>query len=127
MFSGERNFFIAYDETRMRKPPEPQRLGWGWAPTLLSMNTGWTVGSPHPGASFDSLLDLIRAHGIRAGDVEKLTVRVAKQGADATNDNRTMPDICMQHICAVMLLEMASSPLPPLTDEKRMKDPERRR
>jgi 2-methylcitrate dehydratase PrpD len=87
------------------------------------MNTNikrWSVGSPIQ-APLDSLLDLIRAHGIRAGDVEKLTVRVAKQGANTT-DNRTMPDICMQHLCAVMLLDgivtFASS-----HDERRMKDP----
>ena len=70
------------------------------------MNTNikrWSVGSPIQ-APLDSLLDLIRAHGIKAGDVEKLVVRVAKQGANTT-DNRDMPDICMQHMCAVMLLD----------------------
>jgi 2-methylcitrate dehydratase PrpD len=124
VFSGERNFFIAYDETsRIGRSPEPQRLVQELGSTYEIMNTNikrWSVGSPIQ-APLDSLLDLIRAHGIRAGDVEKLTVRVAKQGANTT-DNRTMPDICMQHMCAVMLLDgivtFASS-----HDEKRMKDP----
>jgi 2-methylcitrate dehydratase PrpD len=31
-------------------------------------------------------------------------VRVAHQGANTVN-NRNMPDICMQHMCAVMLLD----------------------
>jgi 2-methylcitrate dehydratase PrpD len=31
-------------------------------------------------------------------------VRVAHQGAN-TVDNRNMPDICLQHLCAVMLLD----------------------
>ena len=31
-------------------------------------------------------------------------VRVSHQGAN-TIDNRNMPDICMQHLCAVMLLD----------------------
>jgi len=123
VFSGERNFFIAYDETsRVGRAPEPQRLVQGLGSTYEIMNTNikrWPVGSPIQ-APLDSLLELIRAHGIRAGDVEKLTVRVAKQGANTT-DNRTMPDICMQHLCAVMLLDgivtFASS-----HDEKRMKD-----
>ena len=123
VFSGERNFFIAYDETsRIGRAPEPQRLVQGLGSTYEIMNTNikrWSVGSPIQ-APLDSLLELIRAHGIRAGDVEKLTVRVAKQGANTT-DNRTMPDICMQHLCAVMLLDgivtFASS-----HDEKRMKD-----
>jgi 2-methylcitrate dehydratase PrpD len=124
VFSGERNFFIAYDETsRIGRAPDPQRLVQGLGSTYEIMNTNikrWSVGSPIQ-APLDSLLELIRTHGIRAGDVEKLTVRVAKQGANTT-DNRTMPDICMQHLCAVMLLDgivtFASS-----HDEKRMKDP----
>jgi len=124
VFSGERNFFIAYDETsRIGRAPDPQRLVQGLGSTYEIMNTNikrWSVGSPIQ-APLDSLLELIRTHGIRAGDVEKLTVRVAKQGANTT-DNRTMPDICMQHLCAVMLLDgivtFASS-----RDEKRMKDP----
>ena len=124
VFSGERNFFIAYDETRrIGKSPEPQRLTQGLGSTFEIMNTNikrWSVGSPIQ-APLDSLLDLIRAHGIKADDVEKLTVRVAKQGANTT-DNRTMPDICMQHMCSVMLLDgivtFVSS-----HDEKRMKNP----
>lgn len=124
VFSGERNFFVAYDEThRIGKPPEPQRLVQGLGSTYEIVNTNikrWSVGSPIQ-APLDSLLDLIRAQGIRAGDVVKLTVRVSKQGANTT-DNRTMPDICMQHLCAVMLedgiVTFASS-----HDEKRMKDP----
>ncbi|HEX9673360.1 MAG TPA: MmgE/PrpD family protein [Burkholderiales bacterium] len=124
VFSGERNFFAAYDETRrIGRAPEPQRLVQGLGSIYEIVNTNikrWSVGSPIQ-APLDSLLELIRAHGIKAGDVEKLTVRVAKQGANTT-DNRTMPDICMQHMCAVMLLDgivtFASS-----HDEARMKDP----
>jgi len=124
VFSGERNFFVAYDETRrIGKSPEPQRLVQGLGSVYEIMNTNikrWSVGSPIQ-APLDSLLELIRAHGIRGDDVEKLTVRVSKQGANTT-DNRTMPDICMQHMCAVMLedgiVTFASS-----HDEKRMKDP----
>jgi 2-methylcitrate dehydratase PrpD len=78
------------------------------------------VGSPIQ-APLDSLLDLIRAHGIKADDVEKLTVRVAKQGANTT-DNRTMPDICMQHMCSVMLLDGIVTFISS-HDEKRMKHP----
>ena len=76
VFSGERNFFIAYDETsRIGRAPEPQRLVQGLGSTYEIMNTNikrWSVGSPIQ-APLDSLLELIRAHGIRAGDVERLT------------------------------------------------------
>jgi 2-methylcitrate dehydratase PrpD len=123
VFSGERNFFVAYDETRrIGRAPEPQRLVRGLGSTYEIMNTNikrWSVGSPIQ-APLDSLLDLIRAQGIRAGDVEKLTVRVSKQGANTT-DNRTMPDICMQHMCAVML-EDGIVTFASAHDEKRMKN-----
>ncbi len=124
VFSGERNFFVAYDEARrIGRPPEPQRLLQGLGATYEIMNTNikrWSVGSPIQ-APLDSLLDLIRAHGISAADVEKLTVRVARQGANTT-DNRTMPDICMQHMCAVMLLDGIVT-FESSHDDKRMKDP----
>jgi len=48
-------------------------------------------------------------------------VRVAKQGANTT-DNRNMPDICMQHMCAVMLLDGIVT-FESAHDEKRMRDP----
>jgi len=124
VFSGERNFFVAYDETRrIGKPPEPQRLVEGLGTTFEIMNTNikrWSVGSPIQ-APLDSLLDLIRAHGIKAGDVEHLTVRVAHQGANTT-DNRSMPDINMQHMCAVMLIDGIVTFISS-HDEKRMTHP----
>jgi 2-methylcitrate dehydratase PrpD len=124
VFSGERNFFVAYDETRrIGRAPEPQRLVRELGSTYEIVNTNikrWSVGSPIQ-APLDSLLELIRAHRIRAGDVEKLTVRVSKQGANTT-DNRTMPDICMQHMCAVML-EDGIVTFASAHDEKRMKHP----
>ena len=124
VFSGERNFFVAYDETRrIGKPPEPQRLVEGLGTTFEIMNTNikrWSVGSPIQ-APLDSLLDLIRTHGIKAGDVEKLTVRVAHQGANTTDD-RSMPDINMQHMCAVMLIDGIVTFIS-AHDEKRMKHP----
>ena len=107
VFSGERNFFVAYDETpRIGRPPEKEILTRGLGSTYEIMNTNikrWSVGSPIQ-APLDSLLDLIRAHGIKADDVERLTVRVSRQGANTT-DNRSMPDICMQYLCAVMLID----------------------
>ena len=34
----------------------------------------------------------------------RLVVRVSHQGANTVN-NRAMPDICLQHMCAVMLID----------------------
>jgi len=117
VFAGERNFFVAYG-----RAPDPASLIRGLGDNYEIMNTNikrWSVGSPIQ-APLDSLVDLIREHGIRADDVEGVVVRVAHQGAN-TVDNRAMPDICMQHMCAVMLIDgkvtFASS-----HDEKRMRD-----
>jgi len=123
-FSGERNFFVAYDERhRIGRPPQTEIVTRGLGSTYEIMNTNikrWSVGSPIQ-APLDSLLELIRAHGIKADDVENLTVRVSRQGANTTDD-RPMPDINMQHMCAVMLLDGIVTFISS-HDEKRMKDP----
>ena len=119
VFAGERSFFVAYG-----RKPDPAALARGLGDNYEIMNTNikrWSVGSPVQ-APLDSLRDLILEHQIKATDVEKVVVRVAHQGAN-TVDNRDMPDICMQHMCAVMLIDgnvtFASS-----HDEKRMRDRE---
>src|SRR6266496_670614 len=101
VFSGERNFFVAYGHS-----PDPEELARDLGERYEIMNADikrWAVGSPIQ-APLDSLLELIRAHRVRAEDLERLVVRVAPQGANTT-DTRDMPDICMQHLCAVMLLD----------------------
>lgn len=119
VFAGERSFFVAYG-----RKPDAAALARGLGATYEIMNTNikrWSVGSPIQ-APLDSLHDLILEHQIKAEDVERLVVRVEHQGAN-TVDNRNMPDICMQHMCAVMLIDgkvtFASS-----HDEKRMRDRE---
>ena len=115
VFSGERNFFVAYGRT-----PEPNELTRGLGESYEIMNADikrWAVGSPIQ-APLDSLLELIRAQQIRAEEVERLVVRVAHLGANTT-DNRHMPDISMQHLCAVMLLD-GTVTFKSSHDEKRM-------
>ncbi|MGZ5144724.1 MAG: MmgE/PrpD family protein [Burkholderiales bacterium] len=123
VFAGERNFFVAYDESRRTgKPPQPERLIEELGTRFEIMNTNikrWSVGSPIQ-APLDGLLDLMRTHDIKADDVQKLVVRVAHQGANTVN-NRDMPDICMQHMCAVMLVDGIVT-FESAHDEKRMRD-----
>jgi 2-methylcitrate dehydratase PrpD len=118
VFSGERNFFVAYG-----RKPEPQMLVKRLGSTFEIMNTNikrWSVGSPIQ-APLDSLLALITEKGVRAEDVERVDIRVAKQGAN-TVDNREMPDICMQHLAAVMLLDRTVT-FVSTHDVARMRDP----
>ena len=117
VFAGERNFFVAYG-----RDPNPEVVVSGLGTTYEIMNTNikrWSVGSPIQ-APLDSLLALIEQERIGADDVEKLVVRVARQGAN-TVDNRNMPDICLQHMCAVMLLD-GTVTFKSAHDQKRMRD-----
>ncbi len=101
VFAGERSFFVAYG-----RGPDPGALVRGLGETYEIMNTNikrWSVGSPIQ-APLDCLSFLIKENSLEADDVEKAVVRVTHQGANTT-DNRAMPDICMQHMCAVMLLD----------------------
>jgi 2-methylcitrate dehydratase PrpD len=114
-FSGERSFFVAYG-----RDPKPEKLVEGLGEVYEIMNTNikrWSVGSPIQ-APLDALSLLLP---LKAEEIEKVIVRVAHQGANTTN-NRDMPDICMQHLCAVMILDGTVS-FKSSHDEKRMKDP----
>jgi 2-methylcitrate dehydratase PrpD len=115
VFSGERSFFVAY-------PGEAQALIRGLGETFEILNASikrWSVGSPIQ-APLDSLVELMKENRFAVGDVKSAVVRVAHQGAN-TVDNRDMPDICMQHMCAVMLLDGTVS-FKSSHDEKRMRD-----
>ena len=118
VFSGERNFFVAYG-----RAPRPELLVDGLGERFEIMNTNikrWSVGSPIQ-APLDALDLLIREHGVRAADVERVVVKVAHQGANTVN-NRDMPDICMQHLVAVMLID-GTVTFQSTHDVRRMKNP----
>ena len=116
--SGERSFFVAYG-----RKPDPQKLVAGLGTTYEVMNTNikrWSVGSPIQ-APLDALDELMREYSVKPDQVKRMVVRVAHQGANTTN-NRAMPDICMQHLCAVMLIDGTVS-FKAAHDEKRMREP----
>ncbi|MEX2563217.1 MAG: MmgE/PrpD family protein, partial [Nitriliruptoraceae bacterium] len=63
----------------------------------------WPVGSPIQ-AALDSTLELITEHGIGPDDVEAVTVRLPSIESGVV-DNRSMPDIWLQHMVALMLVD----------------------
>ena len=118
VLSGERNFFVAYGSS-----PDPDELARELGERYEILQTDikrWAVGSPIQ-APLDSLLELIGTQRVRADEVERVVVRVAHLGANTT-DNREMPDICMQHLCAVMLLD-GTVTFKSSHDGKRMRHP----
>ncbi len=99
VFSGPRSFFEAFGG-------DPEILADGLGARFEVMNTHikkWSVGSPIQ-APLDALEFLINDHKLTPDDVARIEVRICEAEAHVT-DNRDMPDICLQHCLAVLLIE----------------------
>ena len=119
VLSGSDNFFAAYGPQA-----DPNGLIEGLGTRFEVERTNikkWTVGSPIQ-APLDALWNLMQAHAFKPDEVEKVIVRVARTEASVVN-NRDIPDICLQHMIAVMLIDGTAS-FAAAHDVARMKDPE---
>jgi 2-methylcitrate dehydratase PrpD len=63
----------------------------------------WAVGSPIQSA-LNSLETLIAEHGFGAGDIAEIVVELPPRRAEAV-DNRSMPDVNLQHQLSLMLVD----------------------
>jgi 2-methylcitrate dehydratase PrpD len=119
VFSGADNFFLANqhpgDTSEM-----VEKLGERYEITRTNIKK-WTVGSPIQ-APLDALEILLKRHPFNADQVENVNVRVATDEASIV-DNREVPDICLQHMVAVMLIDKTAS-FKAAHDKPRMQDPE---
>lgn len=80
----------------------------------------WCVGSPIQ-AALDSLVALMAKHGIGSADVERLTAIMPDDRLHIVDD-RDMPDVCLQHLLAVTLIDGGLS-FAAAHDRARMRDP----
>jgi 2-methylcitrate dehydratase PrpD len=80
----------------------------------------WCVGSPIQ-AALDSLTYLMREHDVAAKDVEKVTAIMPDDRLHIVND-REIPDICLQHLLAVTLVD-GTLTFNSSHDDERMNDP----
>jgi len=80
----------------------------------------WTTGGPIQ-APLDALENLRKRHPFQADQVKQVVVRAATSAAYTVN-NRDMPDICLQHLVAVMLIDQTVS-FRAAHDTARMQDP----
>lgn len=122
LYSGERDFFFTFAPQADR-----EALVRGLGRDYEIMRTGikrWCVGGPIQ-APMHVLLELVQQHGIKAADVEKVVARLPGMELRSVN-NRDMPDISLQHLCAVMLLD-GTITFASAHDFSRMKDPAVRR
>jgi 2-methylcitrate dehydratase PrpD len=101
IFSGDDNYFLAYAPTADRTQLV-EKLGERFEITQTDIKK-WTVGSPIQGP-LDAIEAMRAQHPFQADQVERVAVRLAPSVA-AVVDNRDIPDICLQHMVAVMLLE----------------------
>jgi 2-methylcitrate dehydratase PrpD len=117
VLSGQDNFLLDY-----APQADPGKLIDKLGERYEIMRTNikkWTVGSPIQ-APLDALELILKRRAIDADQVQTVTVRVASSEAALVN-NREMPDICMQYMIAVMLLDKTAS-FKAAHDKPRMQD-----
>src|SRR6202048_417453 len=124
IFSGSDNFYEAFaprENGAMEADPSAlvDKLGERYEITRTNIKK-WTVGSPIQ-APLDALAGFFKQRSFSADDVKKVTVRIA---TDETNtvSNGDIPDISVEHMVAVMLLDKTVT-FATVHGKARMKDP----
>jgi 2-methylcitrate dehydratase PrpD len=119
ILAGKDNFFAAYNPHA-----EPagliDKLGERYEVTRTNIKK-WPVGSPIQ-AALDALENLRAERSFAAAQVKNVTVRLATNEAAIVN-NREIPDICLQHVMAVALLDKTVT-FASVHDIARLTDPE---
>ena len=117
IFSGDDNFFKAYAP---KAQPERlvEKLGERYEVVQTDIKK-WTVGSPIQGP-LDAIEAIRGKRAFESDQVQHVTVRLAPSVA-AVVDNRDIPDICLQHMVAVMLVDKTVS-FHVAHDKSRMQD-----
>ena len=117
VFTGDSNFFMAYAPNG-----KPDLLIEGLGTRYEVVRTDikkWTVGTPIQ-APLDAVELARQKHPFEADQVKEVVVRLAPDVA-AVVDNRDIPDICVQHMIAVMLIDKTAS-FKAAHDKARMQD-----
>jgi 2-methylcitrate dehydratase PrpD len=118
IFAGPDNYFLAYAPNANLDEVTAQ-LGERYEIARTNIKK-WTVGSPIQ-APLDAMAAILSDRHIDPEEVKSIVVRVAHTEARVV-DNREMPDICLQHMIAVMLLDGTAS-FQAAHDKPRMSDP----
>src|SRR5216683_7313651 len=118
VLSGPNNFVESYN-SKADPAGLIDQLGQVYGVTETTLKK-WTTGGPIQ-APLDALEILHKRQPFPADQVKQVVVRVATSAAYTVN-NRDMPDICLQHLVAVMLLDTIVS-FRAAHDKPRMQDP----
>jgi 2-methylcitrate dehydratase PrpD len=118
ILSGSENFMQSY---------APQADPSGWTDKLgeryeVTQTTikRWTTGGPIQ-SPLDAMQIILKRHPFEPDQVKQVVVRAATSAAFTVN-NREMPDICLQHMIAVMMIDKTAS-FKAAHDKPRMQDP----
>lgn len=101
IFSGEPEFLSIFSSE-----PDPTELTKGLGRDYQILNCSikrWTVGAPIQ-APLQVLHKLMNQHGLKARDVKELVAHMPEKQLQVV-DNWDMPDICVQHLLALMLVD----------------------
>lgn len=120
VFSGERDFFYTFEPEPGSAERSEMTRGLGKDYEMLRASIKrWPVGGPIQGP-LHVLRDLMQQHRFKADEVDKLVVRMPDKELEIVS-NRNMPNISVQHLLAVMLVD-GSITFASAHDYARMKD-----
>jgi 2-methylcitrate dehydratase PrpD len=118
ILAGPDNFFAAF-APRNSADLLIEKLGERYEVMRTNFKK-WTVGAPIQ-APLDALENLLKRNHFDADQVKGITVRIAADEATIVN-NREIPDICLQHLISVMLVDKTVT-FQSAHETARMKDP----
>ncbi|HET6144146.1 MAG TPA: MmgE/PrpD family protein [Candidatus Acidoferrales bacterium] len=118
VMSGPDNFVMTYDP-KGNAENFVDGLGERYEVTFTTLKR-WTTGGPIQ-SPLDALQLILKKHPFEPDQVKQVVVHTAKTAAYTVN-NREMPDICLQHMIAVMLIDKTAS-FKAAHDKARMQDP----
>ena len=118
VLSGPNNFVESYNP-KADPAGMIEQLGESYGVVQTTLKK-WTTGGPIQ-APLDALENLHKKKNFDADQVKQVVVRAATSAAYTVN-NRDMPDICLQHLVAVMLIDKTVS-FRAAHDKARMQDP----
>jgi 2-methylcitrate dehydratase PrpD len=105
IFSGPDNFFLAY-APNANQAELTSELGVRFEIARTNIKK-WPVGSPIQ-APLDAIDNIFRKRNISPEEIQSVVVRLAHTEARIV-DNREIPDICLQHMVSVMLMDKTAS------------------
>jgi 2-methylcitrate dehydratase PrpD len=118
VFTGHENFFQSY--APQAKPTDLiEQLGERFEVTQTIIKK-WSTGGPIQ-SPLDALVNLRKQRAFDAGDVKQVLVHLSTSAAPKV-DNSQSPDLCLQYLVAVMLLDGTVS-FRAAHDKARMQDP----